>query len=342
MKIGILGATGYTGQELIRILQRHPEAEVIYLGSSSQSGHPFSDIYPQLWGQDLPSLQDDLEVPELDVLFCALPHGLTAARTKEFLARKIKVIDLGADFRLRSAEEYEQWYKIKHPAPELLPQAVYGLPELYREEIQGKALVANPGCYPTATLLALVPLLRSGLLRPDSLIVDAKSGVSGAGRGANLGTHYGEVNENIKAYGVATHRHTPEIEQELSRAAGQKLYLNFTPHLVPMTRGILATIYAEVIQGAEEEDLRRAWLQQYANEEFVHVLPPGVWPQSKFAYGSNQVFLQLTLDQRTGRAIIGSTIDNLVKGASGQAIQNMNIIMGLPEGTGLNGTGLWP
>lgn len=342
MKIGILGATGYTGQELIRLLQQHPEAEIVYLGSSSVAGHLYAEICPHLGDRVTLNLEEEKEVPELDVLFCALPHGITAARAGEFLARGIKVIDLGADFRLRSAQTYQDWYKIGHPTPDLIPQAVYGLPELFREEIQGKSLVANPGCYPTATLLSLVPLLLEKLVRPESIIVDAKSGVSGAGRGAAMGTHYSEVNENIKAYGIAQHRHTPEIEQELSKAAGTPVLINFTPHLVPMTRGILATIYADVFPGVEEEDLRKAWRGHYKGEEFVHLLPAGTWPQTKFAYGSNHAFLQLTVDKRTGRAVIVAAIDNLVKGASGQAIQNMNIVMNLPENSGLKGTGLWP
>lgn len=342
MKIGILGATGYTGQELVRLLKQHPQAELVYLGTSSAAGRPYSEIYPHLYGQVPLVLGDEREVPDLDALFCALPHGLTAARTREFLERKIKVIDLGADFRLRLPEVYTEWYKLTHPAPDLIEQAVYGLPELYRAEIKGKSLVANPGCYPTATLLALVPLLRAKLLRPQSIIADAKSGVSGAGRGANLGTHFSEVNENIKAYGVAQHRHTPEIEQELSRAAGLEVRINFTPHLVPMIRGILSTIYAEVQPGVEEGDLRACWQQSYEGEQFVHLLPPDTWPQTKFSAGSNHAFLQLILDKRTGRAVLVSVLDNLIKGASGQAIQNMNILFGLPEELGLSGTGMWP
>jgi N-acetyl-gamma-glutamyl-phosphate reductase len=342
VKIGILGATGYTGQELIRLLRQHPDAEIVYLGSSSVAGSAYEKICPHLVEQSLGILSDDKQVPALDVLFCALPHGITAGRIKEFLATGAKVIDLGADFRLRSAEIYQQWYNLEHPEPAYIQRAVYGLPELYREEIKGKSIVANPGCYPTASLLSLAPLLQKGLLCPDSIIIDAKSGVSGAGRGASMGTHYSEVNENIKAYGVAQHRHTPEIEQEISLAAGHPVVVSFTPHLIPMTRGILATIYAQVQEGVQEEDLRRCWQEKYAQEEFVHVLPQGTWPQTKFAYGSNQAFLQLTLDQRTGRAILVAAIDNLVKGASGQAIQNMNVLFGLPEGRGLKATGIWP
>lgn len=341
MKVGILGATGYAGQELVRLLHRHEEVKELYLSSSSVAGENYETVYPHWLGQNVGILNDE-NIPNVDVLFCALPHGLTAERTSGFLERKMKVIDLGADFRLNSAEIYEEWYKIKHPATELLKDAVYGIPELYREQIRGKSLIANPGCYPTATLLALVPLLRKQLLETSYLIIDAKSGVSGAGRGASLNTHYSEVNENFKAYGVANHRHTPEIEQELSRAAGLPVAINFTPHLVPMTRGMLVTIYAKVAKGAEEEDLRRCWSEQYEGEEFIHLLPPGTWPQTKFSSGSNHAFLQLTIDKRTGNAVIISTIDNLLKGAAGQAIQNMNLAMGWPETQGLKGTALWP
>ncbi|TGE33055.1 N-acetyl-gamma-glutamyl-phosphate reductase [Desulfosporosinus sp. Sb-LF] len=341
MKVGVLGATGYAGQELVRLLHRHEEVSEMYLASSSVAGKEYDVVYPHWLGQNVGILEDE-NVPDLDVLFCALPHGLTAERTGAFLARKIKVIDLGADFRLNSAQVYEEWYKIKHPATELLKEAVYGLPELYREQIRGKSLIANPGCYPTASLLASVPLLRKELLQTGYLVIDAKSGVSGAGRGISLGNHYAEVNENFKAYGVANHRHTPEIEQELSRAAGKPLTVNFTPHLVPMTRGMLITIYAAVQEGVQEEDLRQCWQEQYGQEEFIHLLPQGTWPQTKFSSGSNHAFLQLTLDHRTGNAVIVATIDNLIKGAAGQAVQNMNLIMGWPEGQGLQGTALWP
>ena len=341
MKVGVLGATGYAGQELVRLLQRHEEVKDLYLSSSSVAGEDYDSVYPHWLGKNVGILQDE-NVPDLDVLFCALPHGLTAARTSAFLARNIKVIDLGADFRLNSVEVYEEWYKIKHPASELLKDAVYGLPELYREQIRGQSLIANPGCYPTATLLALVPLLRNNLLQTGYMIIDAKSGVSGAGRGVSLGTHYSEVNENFKPYGVTTHRHTPEIEQELSRAAGLPITVNFTPHLVPMTRGMLVTIYAAVQEGVKEEDLRKCWFEQYKDEEFIQLLPPGTWPQTKFASGSNNAFLQLTVDQRTGNVIMVATIDNLIKGAAGQAVQNMNLVMGWPEGQGITGTALWP
>lgn len=341
MKVGILGATGYTGQELVRLLQQHPEAQIDFLGSSSSAGETYNEMFPQFMGLPLEKLADE-NVPDIDVLFCALPHGLTASRTAEWLERGIKVIDLGADFRLKDPDVYQAWYKLEHPAPELIPQAVYGLPELYRQEIQGKALVANPGCYPTASILALAPLVKNRLINVNSIIIDAKSGVSGSGRKASLGNHFSEVNENFKAYGVAEHRHTPEIEQQLSLAAGQSFTLSFTPHLVPMIRGILATIYAWVEEGVSESTLRECWEEAYNGEEFIHILPQGIWPQTKFALGSNQVFLQQKFDKRTGRVVLVSAIDNLVKGAAGQAVQNMNILFGLPENMGLGGRALWP
>jgi len=349
MKIGILGVTGYTGQELLRLLSGHPEAEIVYLGSSSSAGKNIDEIYPHLNGSDhILQAADGLDnLPRLDVIFAALPHGIASVRAPEFLQRGIKFIDLGADFRLNSSQEYEQWYKVKHHSPHFLQQAAYGLPELYRSEMQGKDLVANPGCYPTASLLALVPLLKANYLEPDTLVIDAKSGVSGAGRGVSQAMHFSEVNENFKAYGVAEHRHTPEIEQQLSKAAGRRIVLSFVPHLVPMTRGILATVYAQVREnavnnGTEEKELRDCLREAYKNEAFIHLLPEGIWPQTKYCYGSNHAFLQLKYDRRTGRVIIVSAIDNLVKGASGQAIQNMNILFGLPENMGLESRGMWP
>lgn len=341
MKAGIIGATGYTGQELTRILMGHPEAELVYLGSSSSAGQDYEGMFPQFFGRRPGFLRGE-EVPDLDVLFCALPHGLTAGRTRAWLERGIRVIDLGADFRLKDPAVYEAWYHTVHPDKELIEEAVYGLPELNRKEMQGKTLVANPGCYPTASILALAPLLKAGLIKSGGIIIDAKSGVSGAGRSAKVMNLYSEVNENFKAYGVAGHRHTPEIEQLLSEAAGEELVLSFTPHLVPMTRGILITAYADLTAGTDETALKAAWQERYEGEQFIHVLPDGIWPQTKFASGSNHVFLQCTVDKRTGKAIIVSVIDNLIKGAAGQAVQNMNILYDLPEETGIETGALWP
>lgn len=341
MKVGILGATGYTGQELLRILNNHPEVEVAYIGSSTSAGKEIAEIYPHLRDSSELILENE-EVPDVDLLFMALPHGIAAAKAAELLARGIKIIDLGADFRLLQPEVYEEWYKLKHPNPQILNEAVYGLPELYRREIKGRNLIANPGCYPTASLLSLVPLLQAGLVQKEGIVIDAKSGVSGAGRGMNEAVHYAEVNENFKAYGVGEHRHTPEIEQQLGLAAGSSVIINFTPHLVPMTRGILVTIYANVKGEISEKELRSCWEDSYAREPFIHLLPEGIWPQTKYCYGSNHAFLQLKYDPRTEKAVLVGVIDNLVKGASGQAIQNMNIMFGLPETTGIETTGLWP
>ncbi|NLL52120.1 MAG: N-acetyl-gamma-glutamyl-phosphate reductase [Peptococcaceae bacterium] len=345
MKVGILGATGYTGQELLRLLNNHPEAEIVYLGSSSSAGKDIAVVYPHLSGCDY--ILEDECIPQLDVLFVALPHGIAAGRIEPLLNRGIKVIDLGADFRLKDSLEYEKWYKVKHANPRIISEAVYGLPELYRKRIYGKCLVANPGCFPTASLLALVPLLEAGLIQKNTIVIDAKSGVSGAGRGVNQAMHFSEVNENFKAYGVAEHRHTPEIEQQLSFAAQDRVYISFVPHLVPMTRGIMATIYAQAADGSgteeqKEKTFRECLKEAYQGERFVHLLPEGVWPQTKYCYGSNHAFLQLKYDAHTGRVIIVSVIDNLVKGASGQAVQNMNILFGLPEAMGLETRGMWP
>ncbi|UWG97981.1 N-acetyl-gamma-glutamyl-phosphate reductase [Dehalobacter sp. DCM] len=339
--IGILGVTGYTGQELLRLLNNHPEVKVTYLGSSSSAGKRISDICPH-FQDSVDTVLETEDVPDVDVVFMALPHGIASARARELLQRGIKIIDLGADFRLKDVATYESWYRVAHADPTLLKEAVYGLPELYREQITGKTLIANPGCYPTASQLALVPLLRAGLIEMNGIIIDAKSGVSGAGRGIVQNLHYSEVNENFKAYGVGVHRHTPEIEQQLSDAVNSPVVINFTPHLVPMTRGILTTIYAAITSGVSEEDLKNCWHLMYDNEPFIHVMPEGEWPQTKYAYGSNHAYLQLRYDPRTNRVVLVSAIDNLVKGASGQAIQNMNILFGLPETTGLQHTALWP
>lgn len=283
MKVGILGATGYTGQELLRILNNHPEVEVAYIGSSTSAGKKIAEIYPHLSDSSMLTLATE-EVPDVDILFIALPHGIAAARAAELMDRGIKIIDLGADFRLQSPEIYEEWYKLKHPNPQILNEAVYGLPELYRQEIMGKKLIANPGCYPTASLLSLAPLLLAGLVEKEGIVIDAKSGVSGAGRGMNQAVHFAEVNENFKAYGVGEHRHTPEIEQQLGLAAGSSVIINFTPHLLPMTRGILVTIYVDVKGEVGERELRGCWEDSYAGEPFVHLLPEGIWPQTKYSY----------------------------------------------------------
>ncbi|MEW6191935.1 MAG: N-acetyl-gamma-glutamyl-phosphate reductase [Bacillota bacterium] len=345
IKVGIVGASGYTGAELVRILVRHPAAEVAFLTSRSYAGQQLAAVFPHLAGftdRVLTAFDAEEMAAGCDVVFTALPHGHAVPVAQAVLARGKKLIDLGADFRFRDAAVYEAWYKVPHEAPALLQEAVYGVPEFYRERLRGASLVANPGCYPTATLLALVPLLRAGVIAPEGLIIDAKSGVSGAGRKLDLRTHYAEVNENVQAYNVGIHRHTPEIEQELSVAAGKEVRVSFTPHLVPQTRGILATVYANVKEPLATGDLLAVYRDFYRGEPFVRVLPEGVLPQTKSVTGSNCAHLGAVADPRTGRAVLLAAIDNLVKGASGQAVQNMNLMFGLPETTGLDFAGVYP
>lgn len=345
IKASIIGATGYTGVELVRILSCHPEVQLTVLTSQSYVGENMADIYPSLKGKvDLACAEQDIPqvISASDVVFVALPHGHSVPVVQEAVRQGKKVIDLGADFRFRRAEVYEQWYQVRHEAPELAAAAVYGLPELYRRDIKEAALVANPGCYPTCSILALAPALTGGFIEPETIIIDAKSGLSGAGRKATLTTHFGEVNENVNPYGVAGHRHTPEIEQELAVLAGVDVRVSFTPHLMPMTRGILATCYAAVKPGVTEKEVREAYEQFYEGEAFVHVLPPGAWPHTKWVYGSNRSLVNLTVDKRTNRLIACAVIDNLVKGASGQAVQNMNLLFGLPETMALDFNGIYP
>ncbi|MDD2421116.1 MAG: N-acetyl-gamma-glutamyl-phosphate reductase [Heliobacteriaceae bacterium] len=350
IRAAIVGATGYAGAELVRLLTAHPAVELNALTSRTYTGEFYESVYPHLTGQVGQTCREqDINqvVAGADVLFLALPHGLSVPWVVAAYQAGKKVIDLGADFRFRRRDIYEKWYKVEHTAPELLAVAVYGLPELYREKIRGAAIIGNPGCYPTASVLGLAPLLGQGLIDENRLIIDAKSGVSGAGRGLALGAHYSEVNENVKAYNIAKHRHTPEIEQELAAMAGVPagtLKISFSPHLIPMTRGILATAYADLRDGVtiEEEVLREKYREFYAGEPFVKITGADVWPQTKWCYGSNYVFIGLTVDLRTRRVVVTTAIDNLVKGAAGQAVQNMNIICGFPETTGLTGPGIWP
>ncbi len=339
IQVGIIGATGYTGQELIRLLHHHPEVELSVITSQTYDEKPFSSIY----GNALNYMDDiciNISIEEAakrcEVLFVALPHGIASHQVTEKLLSTCKVIDLGADYRLKDEKVYNTWYKTEHGSPELLPEAVYGLCELFREEIKGSRLIANPGCYTTCSILSLSPLVTDGLIDPDTIIIDGKSGVSGAGRKAVTGTVYGEVNESVKAYGVATHRHTPEIEEQLSKAAGKKITLSFTPHLIPMNRGILITAYATLKEGVTQEAVIASYQAHYGNERFVRLLSPGIFPETRWVKGSNNCDIGFKIDERTGRIIVGGAIDNLVKGASGQAIQNMNIICDLPEDAGLD------
>lgn len=344
-KVSIIGATGYTGAELVRLLSNHPEVELTGLTTQQYAGMPFWEVYPHLYkyveltcrGQNIKEIIDCS-----DIIFSALPHGHSMSIAAEAMRQKKVFIDLAADFRLRDAASYESWYKVEHTARELLEKAVYGLPEIYRKEIAATQLVANPGCYPTTVILGLAPLLRKGLIATDSVIIDSKSGVSGAGRGLSLNVHYCEVNENIKAYGVTTHRHLPEIEQELGLLAGKEMVVSFTPHLTPMTRGMLSTIYSTLNNKLDTEELLKIYTEFYAGEPFVRVLPAGMLPASKMVSGSNYCDLGMVTDRHTGRLVVISAIDNLIKGASGQAVQNMNIMLGLPEETGLAGVGIYP
>ncbi len=345
IKASVIGATGYTGVELVRILSSHPQVRLISLTSRSYQGEAMREIYPSLMGSvDLQCTAADYKqvISESDVVFVALPHGLSGEVVQEGLKQKKKVIDLGADFRFRDYRKYEEWYRAEHSNPTLTKEAVYGLPELHREKIIGANIVANPGCFPTSAILALAPALGNGLIESNTIIIDAKTGLSGAGRGASLTTHYGEVNENIHPYGVASHRHTPEIEQELNTLADEFFSVIFTPHLTPMTRGILSTCYAKLKPNVSEHQVRHVYQDFYAGQPFVHLLKLGQWPHTKWTYGSNNCLINLTVDNRTGSLIVCSAIDNLVKGAAGQAVQNMNLLFKLPETTGLNFNGIYP
>lgn len=345
MKAGIIGATGYAGGELVRLLLGHKEVEIKWFGSRSYIDQKYCDIYQNMFQIVDDVCKDDNMsklADQVDVIFTATPQGFCASLINEEILSKAKVIDLSADFRIKDVEVYESWYRIPHAAPQFLGEAVYGLCEINREQIKTARLLANPGCYPTCSTLAIYPLLKEGLIDPSSIIIDAKSGTSGAGRGAKVDNLYCEVNENIKAYGVASHRHTPEIEEQLGYAAGQKVTLNFTPHLVPMNRGILITAYASLKAEVGEEQVRAAYEKHYENERFVRVLKPGVCPQTKWVEGSNYVDVNFQIDPRTGRIIIMGAMDNLVKGAAGQAVQNMNLMFGLDENTGLMQAPMFP
>ena len=335
VKAAILGATGYAGAELVHILSGHPDTELVYLASHSYAGKKFSDIYPGMKGVcDQELREDDIKkaAENADVIFLSLPAGLASGMVTDEILEKSAVIDLGADFRLHDKETYETWYKTEHHSPSLLEKAVYGLPEIHREAIKGKRLIANPGCYTTCSIMTLYPLVKAGLVKTDGIVIDAKSGTSGAGRGEKLGSLFCEVNESIKAYGVTTHRHTPEIEQELSEAAGKNIVLQFTPHLVPMNRGILSVCYAKLEKDVTEEDVRNAY-SVYEGEPFVRLLD--TLPETRYVKGTNLVDISWRIDKRTGNIIAMGAIDNLVKGAAGQAVQNMNIVFGLEETEGL-------
>lgn len=343
INVAILGASGYTGAELVRLLAPHPHIRIAALTADRKAGQPMGVVFPHLSGLDLPAMVavDQVDYAGIDAVFCGLPHG-TTQEIIAALPRHLKVVDLSADFRLADIEAYAQWYGHAHKAPTLQREAVYGLTELAREAVAKARLVANPGCYPTSAQLPLVPLLRAGLVTADDIIIDAKSGVSGAGRAAKEGSLYTEVAGGIHAYGIASHRHAPEIEQGLSAAAGRSVVVNFTPHLMPMSRGILSTIYVRLAGSATAADLRAELARSYAGEPFVRVVPEGGVPATRHVTGSNHCLMGVFADRMAGRAIICSVIDNLVKGASGQAVQNLNLMFGLPETAGLGQQPLFP
>ncbi len=345
IKAGIVGATGYTGVELVRLLSIHPQVEIVGLTSRTYSGKPYWEVYPHLLRHtDLHCEELDLDrlVERADVIFAALPHGHSMGVAQQAIAGGKKVIDLGADFRLKDLSVYESWYEVDHTAAELIKEAVYGLPEVNRQKIKTANLIANPGCYPTASILGLAPLLAGGLIDPQDIVIDAKSGVSGAGRTLSMVTHFSETNENFRAYGVAVHRHTPEIEEQLSYIVGGPSSVLFTPHLVPMVRGILATIYTRPPQQLSAKEALAIFQEYYQDEPFVRVLPEGMLPQTKAVSGTNYCDISIVADPRTGRTVVITAIDNLVKGASGQAVQNMNLLYGFEETTGLNFPALYP
>jgi N-acetyl-gamma-glutamyl-phosphate reductase len=346
-RIAVLGASGYTGAELLRLLIRHPRVEIVLLTADRRAGQHMGDVFPQFSPYTLPQLVSlegiDWTTSGIDLVFCALPHATTQKVIKELLTKapKTRVVDLSADFRLADPAAYARWYGHEHHAPELQKEAVYGLTEVYRAAIAKARLVANPGCYTTCAQLPLIPLLRAGAIDPDEIVIDAKSGMTGAGRAAKEDMLFSEVSEGFHAYGVGHHRHMAELDQEFSKAAGRDVVASFTPHLVPMNRGILSTIYVRS-EKSSPEDLHALLSKAYAQEPFVHVLPYGRLPQTRHVRGSNMTFIGLAKDRIAGRAIIGSALDNLTKGASGQAVQNMNVMLGLPEATGVDQVALFP
>lgn len=345
IKVGIIGATGYAGSELVRILLGHKDVEIKWYGSRSYIDKKYASIYQNFFQLvDATCMDDNMEAlaDQVDVIFTATPQGLCASLVNEEILSKVKIIDLSADFRIKDVKVYEEWYKLEHKSPQFIEEAVYGLCEINREDVKKARLVANPGCYTTCSILTCYPLVKEGIIDPNTIIVDAKSGTTGAGRGAKVDNLFCEVNENMKAYGVATHRHTPEIEEQLGYACGEKITINFTPHLVPMNRGILATAYASLKKNVTYEEVKAIYDKYYADEKFVRVLEKDVCPQTKWVEGSNYVDVNFKIDPRTNRIIMMGAIDNLVKGAAGQAVQNMNLMFGLKESEGLELVPMFP
>ncbi len=345
IKAGIIGSTGYAGGELARLLLQRDDIEIKWYGSRSYIGQKYASLYPNMYKiVDEECMDDNMKelAGQVDVVFTATPQGLCASLVDEEILSKVKIIDLSADFRIKDVSVYEEWYKLPHASPQFLEEAVYGLPEVNRERVKKARLIANPGCFPTCSFLSVYPLVKEGLVDPDTIIIDAKSGTSGAGRGAKMDSLYCEVNENIKAYGVGTHRHTPEIEEQLSYAAGRPVTISFTPHLVPMNRGILVTAYGSLTKEVTYEEVRAVYDKYYKDEFFVRVLEKDVVPQTRWVEGSNFADVNFKIDPRTRRIVMMGAIDNMVKGAAGQAIQNMNLMFGLPENTGLKQIPVFP
>ena len=345
IKVGIIGATGYAGGELVRILMGHKEAEIVWYGSRSYIDQKYADVYRNMFQiVDAKCMDDNIEAlaDQVDVIFTATPQGFLASVINENILGKTKIVDLSADFRIKDVKVYEKWYGIEHKSPQFIEEAVYGLCEVNRDKVKGARLIANPGCYTTCSILTAYPLAKEGIIDMRTLIVDAKSGTSGAGRGAKAPNLFCEVNENMKAYGVASHRHTPEIEEQLGYASGENVTISFTPHLVPMNRGILATEYATLKKDVTGEEVKAIYDKYYADEKFVRVLDEGVCPETKWVEGSNYVDIGFKLDPRTNRIVMMGAIDNLVKGAAGQAVQNMNLLFGLPESEGLELVPMFP
>lgn len=345
VKAGIIGSTGYAGAEIVRLLLQHKDVEIVWYGSRSYIDKKYYEVFRNMFRLvDAKCMDDDMETlaDSVDVIFTATPQGLCASLVNEEILNKVKIIDLSADFRIKDVSIYEQWYGMDHKSPQFIDEAVYGLCEINRDKVKDARLVANPGCYPTCTTLSIYPLLKEGLINPETIIVDAKSGTSGAGRGSKVNNLFCEVNENIKAYGVTTHRHTPEIEEQLSYAAGSDVMINFTPHLVPMNRGILITAYASLNKKVSYEEVKAVYDKYYRNEQFVRVLDKDVPPETRWVEGSNYVDVNFKIDERTNRIIMMGAMDNLIKGAAGQAVQNMNIMFGFEENEGLLQVPMFP
>ncbi len=343
IRIGVIGASGYTGSDLLRLAVRHPDIEIAALTANSHAGKPMHQVFPHLADLGLPDLvrNEDVDWSAIDAVFCGLPHA-TSQQVIAALPSHLKIIDMSADFRLRDADTYKKWYGVERTEHELQKQAVYGLSEHYRADIAKTRLVACPGCYPTAVLLLLLPLVKQGLIEIDDLVIDAKSGVTGAGRGLKQNTLFSETGEGMGAYAVASHRHAPEIEQELSLAANKDVLVNFSPHLVPMARGEFISAYARLADGVDASDCKKALATAYRDEPFIKLAPEGVVPATQYVRGSNKVMLGVFADRVPGRVILMSTLDNLVKGSAGQALQNFNIMFGLEETTGLQQVTLFP